>query len=249
MYLLNKQKMASYEKVVGLLGANLASFLELAKKFLIDWAIEPKKLLHLFQNMRKEDLIGLIDGTHEIKTKAVEAKPDVVASEKFGLLLDLGVITVPDDFAHSTHLATFSKNNRKKFYYYNDNITDKNFNKATVQLTPGRKLRVKAFKQTVSGNTTSEERMAFLKTQNNIFTGAVGASLVFEQKRDLLPKGKWYCSFDEKEALWKDSDGYHRVPRVDANSDGDFEFGLGYFEYDWYADYVLLCFCDESLDV
>lgn len=239
--------MASYEKVVGLLGANLASFLELAKKLLIDWAIEPKKLLHLFQNIRKEDLIGLIEGTHEIKVKAVEAKSEAVPGEKFDLLLDLGVITVPDDFVYSTHLATFSKNNRKKFYYYNDDITDKNFNKATVQLVPGRKLRVKAFKQTVSGNTTSQERIAFLKTQNNIFTGAVGASLVFEQKRDLLPKGKWYCSFDEKEALWKDSDGYHRVPSVNAYSDGDFRFDLGCFENDWAAAAVLLCFCDEEL--
>ncbi len=239
--------MATYEKVVGLLGVNLASFLELAKKLLIDWAIEPKKLLHLFQNIRKEDLIGLIDGTHEIKAKAVEAKPEAKPAEKFGLLLDLGVITVPDDFVHSTHLATFSKNNKKKFYYYNDDITDKNFNKATVQLVPGRKLRVKAFQQTVSGNTTSEERMAFLKTQNNIFTGAVGAALVFEQKRDLLPKGKWYCSFDEKEALWKDSVGYHRVPDVRARSGGAFDFDLGYFGRDWVAGFVLLCFCDEEL--
>ncbi len=239
--------MATYEKVVGLLGANLASFLELAKKLLIDWAIEPKKLLHLFQNIRKEDLIGLVDGTHEIKAKTVEVKPEAVPGEKFDLLLDLGVITVPDDFVHSTHLATFSKNNRKKFYYYRDDITDKNFNKATVQLVPGRKLRVKAFKQTVSGYTTSEERMAFLKTQNNIFTGAVGASLVFEQKRDLLPKGKPYSSFDEKEALLKDSCDMHGVPVVYARTDGGFWFGLEGFECDWYVDGCLLCFCDEEL--
>ncbi len=81
--------MATYEKVVGLLGVNLASFLELAKKLLIDWAIEPKKLLHLFQNIRKEDLIGLIDGTHEIKAKAVEAKPEAKPAESSACCLTL----------------------------------------------------------------------------------------------------------------------------------------------------------------
>lgn len=62
--------MADYKKVVLMLGENLASFLELSKKFLIDWAIEPKKLLHLLQHIRKEDLFGLLHGTHEIKPKA-----------------------------------------------------------------------------------------------------------------------------------------------------------------------------------
>ena len=41
------------------------------------------------------------------------------------------------------------------------------------------------------------------------------------------------------------SDGNHRVPNVNANSDGDFKFNLGNFENDWDADNVLLCFCDS----
>jgi hypothetical protein len=43
------------------------------------------------------------------------------------------------------------------------------------------------------------------------------------------------------------SDGNHRVPNVNANSDGDFKFNLGNFENDWNAENCLLCFCD-SLD-
>lgn len=59
--------MADYKKVVEMLGENLASLLELAKKWLNDWAVSPKNLLDFFHQLRKEDLLGLISGTHEIK--------------------------------------------------------------------------------------------------------------------------------------------------------------------------------------
>jgi hypothetical protein len=39
------------------------------------------------------------------------------------------------------------------------------------------------------------------------------------------------------------SDGNHRVPNVNANTDGDFKFNLGNFESDWNADNCLLCVC------
>ena len=38
------------------------------------------------------------------------------------------------------------------------------------------------------------------------------------------------------------ADGYHRVPSVNRNSDGDFKFNLGNFENDWNDDNCLLCF-------
>jgi hypothetical protein len=235
--------MADYKKVVEMLGDNLASFLELSKKLLIDWKVEPKKLLHTLQNLRKEDFLGLIAGTHEIKQiKKLETETKPV--EKFVLFADLGEIIVPSDFNQKTWLESFDKKNRKKFYYYNDNITDVNFPKPSRILKPGDKFHVRAFKQNVPGNTTSEERMEFLATQNAVHTGAQGASLVWEQKREQLPKGYWYCSFDEKERLWKDSDGSHRVPGVRAHSDGDFVFGLGCFGDGWDGDDCLLCFCD-----
>ena len=234
--------MADYKKVVEMLGENLASFLKLSEKFLIDWKVDVKKFLHTFHNIPKDDLLGLIAGTHEIKQikKLEEPKP----AGKFVLFADLGEIIVPDDFDHKIWLASFDKKNRKKFYYYNDDITDKNFPNPTRILKPGDKLYVRAFKQNVPGSTTSEERMEFLATQSAIHTGAQGASLVWEQKRDQLPKGYWYCSFDEKERLWKDSDGCHRVPFVLAYSGGGFEFGLGCFGSGWGASDCLLCFCD-----
>jgi hypothetical protein len=166
-------------------------------------------------------------------------------NDKFALLVDLGTITVPDDYVHGSRLTTFGKEHRKEFYYYNDAITDGNFPNPTRVLKPGDKLRVRAYKQIVPGETTSEERMAFLATQKAVLVGAQGASLVYEQKRKQLPKGKWYVSFDEKDRLWQDAGGGHGVPGVGAHSDGGFYFDLGRFEYPWSDGSVLLCFCDE----
>ncbi len=175
-------------------------------------------------------------------------KPELTApaepAEKFALLVDLGIITVPDDYDHASWLKTFGKQNRNKFYYYRDEITDKNFPNPTRVLKPGDKLRVRAFKQVVGGTTTSEDRMAFLATKKAIHTGAQGASLVFDQKRDQLPKGKWYASFDEKDRLWADAGGRRRVPYVHCGSDGVFKFDLGSFERVWCDGSAFLCFGD-----
>jgi hypothetical protein len=111
-------------------------------------------------------------------------------------------------------------------------------------LVPGKTYKVKIFPilQTV----TSEDCMTFLKKQNAVLVGGQGATLVYDLAKDQLPKGKWTVSFDEKEALWEDADGNRGVPNVYAYTDGDFEFFLGYFGYDWNSDHCVLCFCDLS---
>ena len=190
---------------------------------------------------------AIVDTIAELKdAQAAKVVPASLAvpAEKFALLADLGTITVPDGYDHATRLYSFGKKHRKEFYYYNDAITDENFSNPTRILKPGDKLHVRAFKQVVSGTTTSGERMAFLATQKAIYTGAQGASLVFEEKRDQLLKGKWYASFDEPDRLWKDAGGYHRVPNVCANSDGVFRFDLGRFGRVWGGNRAFLCFSD-----
>ena len=175
-------------------------------------------------------------------------KPEPMApaksSEKFSLFADLGIITVPENYSHATQLASFRRKNRKKFFSYDNDISDKHFPTPSRILKPGDRLSVTVFKQTVSGLTTSKERVAFLKNRNAVFTGPQGVSLVYEQKRDKLLKGYGYVSFDEKERLWQDAGGYRRVPGVFRDSDGRFGFSLGGFEYDWDDDRWLLCFCD-----
>ena len=175
----------------------------------------------------------------ETSAPAPKAEP-----EKFALLVDLGIITVTEDYEHAARLKTFRKKNVRKFYYYNDAITDENFANPSRVLKPGNKLHVRVFKQVAAGTTTSEERIAFLATQKAVLTGAQGASLAFERKRDQLPKGYWHSSFDEKDRLWQDAGGCRRVPLVSAFSGDGFEFSLGDFEGVWGGDFALLCFCD-----
>lgn len=169
--------------------------------------------------------------------------------QKFTLLADLGTITVPKGYVHTTALATFKKQNNKMFSFFSDHITDANFPNPTRILKPGDTLRVCAYGHTVKGTeTTSHERMAFLKSQNAVLVGAQGASLVFEQKRQKLPKGKWYASFDEPDRLWVGANGDHGVPGVGADGDGDFRFLLGAFELPWPDSGAFLCFSDVPLE-
>lgn len=225
------------------IGADAARLAGLQIDALTKFRAEQLSLDHLerFLNLSpeaREERFG--DGK---KPKPVSL-PEQLA-EKFALLADLGIITILGDYGHATALAKFMKKNRKEFYGVNDNITDANFSNPSRILKPGDRLHVRAFKQIVGGTTTSEERMAFLASQNAVYTGAQGASLVFEQKRNQLPKGKWYTSFDEKERLWEDAAHYHRVPGVHACSDGAWGWDLGDFEGVWDDGHAFLCFCDE----
>ncbi len=214
-----------YLRLAGMITGNLGSLSDEVVKHFLDNAVEiPEALVRGF------------------------VLPVITPVEKFALLADLGIITVPANYDHATRLDSFRKNNWEKFYSYNDELTDTNFGNPSRVMKPGDRFRVKVFKQTVGGTTTSEERLAFLKSQNAVLTGAQGASLVFGEERGHLPKGYWHSSFDEKDRLWKSVAGYHRVPSIDARSSGYFDFRLGHFESVWDDSHTVLCFCfcDEA---
>lgn len=196
--------------------------------------------LEWWLNQSKETRDSLMVGDKSTTKPLLSSEPN----KKFSQLADLGIITVPADYVHATRLDSFLTQNRSKFWSVNEDITDANFGNPSRILKPGDRLWVRAFQQVVSGTTTSEERMAFLATQKAVYTGAQGASLVFDQKRDQLPKGKWYSSFDQPDRLWKSADGDHGVPSVFADSDGDFFWSLGDFGRVWRERIAFFCFCD-----
>ncbi len=148
-------------------------------------------------------------------------------------------VTVPKDYNHGTQLGTLKK---EEFYYFNDAITDRNFRNATQKLVPGKTYTAKLF--SIKKTVTSLDCLGLYKAVGAILTGAQGMSLVYQLKKDELPKGKWTVSFDQKDALWQGSDGDHRVPYVYADSGGDFWFSLGFFGDGWPSDFVVLCLCD-----
>lgn len=159
--------------------------------------------------------------------------------EKFVPLVDLGVVTVPED----PRLATFNRENRRRFFHYEEAITDVNFSNPTRILKPGDKLEVRAFRQVAPGTTTTEERLEFCQRQKgNVFVGAQGATLVFEQKRNQLPRGLWYGFFDRRERLWKDARGCCGVPNLVVLRSGDFDFDLECFERPRGDGYAFFCF-------
>ncbi len=108
----------AYKKVVEMLGENLASFLELAKKWLVDWSVDTKKLLHFFHNIKKEDLIGLLDGTH-----AVQKLPLPVSGSKKSnkLKLEAQGIEIPELTEEFDPKNYFTENQKVK-YYFGDNF-------------------------------------------------------------------------------------------------------------------------------
>ncbi len=172
-----------------------------------------------------KDLANLIDKRSQL-------------DNRFELVTTFEII-VPADYVHASRMTTFGEAHQKGFYYYNPNLTDDNFAK-TPALVPGKKFLVKAFQ--IKGRVTSDDCLTHLKRVKAALTGAQGASLVYEQKKDELPKGRWSLSFDEKDNL-PFIDGGHGVPGVRRASDGGFEFDLDRFEGDWDGRCVLLAFC------
>ena len=173
------------------------------------------------------------------------ATPD----KRFGPALTEFEIIVPMDYVHETQVDTYAKKvkGQKTTYYYNDSLTSTNFAQATNKLVPGKKYMVKLFP--ILAQVQSEDCMTFLKKKHAILVGGQGITLVHSLKSDEFPVGKYTVSFDEKDALWKDADGHHKVPSVRRDSDGVWLFRLGEFEEPWDDDDVLLCLCDIDTEV
>lgn len=168
-----------------------------------------------------------------------------IADKRFGAPIIEFDLTVPMNYVHETQIDTsMSKTkNKKTTHCQNTDLNSKNFANATTRLVPGKTYSVKIFP--ILSKVTSIDCMTFLQKQNCILTGGQGVTLAYDLAKDKLPKNKWTVSFDAVKALWKDFGGFHRVPHVDADSDGDFHFGLGFFVDYWDAGGVLLCFCDK----
>ena len=200
------------------------------------------RALHFSEDEAKE--IIKAGGTLQEQVKPILQKLAMV-DQRFGPAIKDFEFTVPVDYKHDTQLDTFAKKTKKlnTTYYFNGELTSKNFAKATNKLEPGKAYRVRIFP--VLSTVTSEDCMTFLKKQGAILVGGQGITLLQDNKADEFPVGKYTASFDEKDALWTDADGDHGVPFVFRDSDGGWEFDLGYFERDWRGGHCLLCFCDK----
>lgn len=171
--------------------------------------------------------------------------PEIIGlDQRFGLAVKDFEFTMPADYEHDSQLDTFAEKAKRLLTtrYFDNALSSANFRNATNKLMPGKTYRVRIFP--VLETVTSEDCMTFLRNLGAILVGGQGITLLADKKVDEFPIGKWTASFDEKDALWEDIIGNHRVPDVGLHSDGGRLFCLGSFEHDWSGPRCLLCFCD-----
>lgn len=153
-------------------------------------------------------------------------------------------VTVPADYSHGTQIEDSKKKAQKDkviLFGYDSFFTNKNFEGETTKLLPGETFIIKIFP--ITEQATSQQCLAFLKNQKSLYFGLHGLTVVFDLKKDKLPKDKWIISFSPKDELLVDASGSHVVPYLSTSVDGDYGFEKCYFENDFWAAQgrTLLC--------
>jgi hypothetical protein len=186
-------------------------------------------------HFQSDDLEYIINnGPVDWKEKAQKQ----LTSQKFKLIKSVPCI-VPANHKHNTCLSDLDRNS---FYYFNDNVTDKNFQNVTNQLIPGKKYTADFIR--IGSTATSEECLSVYKERKALLVGAQGLAVLWRTNKEDFPINKWAVSFDEKGHLYKDAGGGHGVPSLYRYSDGGAKFGLGGFGSDWDGDDALVVFRD-----
>ncbi len=223
--------MAKDKNVVELLGEILASLSELVKKWSI-WDLDLKKMLHVFHQLRKDDLVGLIEGTHKIERinypKFEKKKPE------YKVLIDLGIFTIPDDYVDKTCIHDFSRKYQSEVFV-TEKISDKNARDSCgVTIKPGDKFHVYVY-ELVSEfmHVSSDDIRLFLKENGFVLLEAKGIAFVYDQRSELIPKSDdYYYSFGESGyyPIWLN---YQSKKFFISNSsiDGDLDKGTVFFAF------------------
>ncbi|HEY5587765.1 MAG TPA: hypothetical protein VIK86_02280 [Candidatus Paceibacterota bacterium] len=223
--------MAENKNVVEMLGEYLASLSELIKKWSI-WGLDLKKLLHVLHQLRKDDFIGLIEKTHKIE------KIHLYNSEKknpeFKILIDLGIITVPDDYVDETCISDFSKKFHREVFVANL-VSDENLKESCgIKINPGDRFHVYIYEFVTDYLSVSSNNIRnFLKKNGFVLLESKGVALAYSQKSELIPKSRdYYYSFGKS--------GYYPIWLnfqskifflAGASIDGDHDKGSVFFAF------------------
>lgn len=169
-------------------------------------------------------------------------------NENFEVFSSTEAIVVPNTYNHTTQLNSFAGEHSVEFQFFGNHPTNEHYSNPSRILKPGDRLFVRAFRRRnfiegggdrLNSVITSEDCLTFHKTQQAVYTGAQGLSLVWTQLREILPKGYRYFSFDEKERLWNNTSGFlldqeEMVPFFNRGQDSPMfslgtEFGVSRF--------------------
>ena len=109
----------------------------------------------------------------------------------------------------------------------------------------GDKFRVQLHEQIVD-KTTSEERLTYLKSlPNTVLLGVHGHSMIYDQKRNDLPKGKWTGSFDRVDRIPFLNIRRKALKMFDTGGESFLPPSNGFAEFDWCRHDLLVSFSDE----
>lgn len=125
-------------------------------------------------------------------------------------------IQIPSDYDHITQLKRFKEyfenNNHRSYDYFNDNVTDEHYSKASIKLTPNKTYQV-IILPVPHDRFTLTESLELLKRNSAVPVGAQGLSIVCQLAEGELPAGMFVWSIDEEEKLWKGGIGNsYKIP-------------------------------------
>lgn len=144
-------------------------------------------------------------------------------------------IKIPIEYSHESQLNTLTK---ETFHIFNNDISDKNFIKATTKLLADENYKLKVFE--VVEASYPEDCIKFLLNEG-LLVGIQGLSLIY-QLEDIVPIRSWLCSFDRKNALYKDKENRVRFPAIYGKSNGGFSFCLNLYDNECMPGTRLICF-------
>jgi hypothetical protein len=151
-------------------------------------------------------------------------------SEKFALLADLGIITVPQDHVHTADFVMIHGDEYMNYHSHESIVTGAFLNPDRI-LKAGDKLRVRVFQKVSNSFAVTQKDICELFTKEKaVYTGLQGALLVLKLKRKQLPVGFSCVSFERQINLWF-SDTVPPVPYVEAISAEEYLTNVLNFHY------------------
>jgi hypothetical protein len=220
--------MAENKEVVEMSEKFLASLFGLTKKWLIDWKLDFQKLFHALQQVSKEGLNGLAEGTHEIKPKATIQK--VVTDDDFECIYTSELITIPD---MQTVVADVK------------NLHGDKIGNAPIpeDLKTGIQKRFKIIRN--KKNKSSQKIVDRLKQEPGaILSNVFGLRIAEITYLSQLPKDAWIRGIDERDNLSVGVNGDRMVPDACFDSDGSVFRHWNDWGGDWSAGNCFMVLCD-----
>lgn len=147
--------------------------------------------------------------------------------KSFELEKYLGVVRVSEDYQHATRLPDFCKKFRSDFVTMDRRIVGGDFGNSPMQLRPGDTFVARIFR--CKSRLSPNDHLAFLIMQRALFLGIEGLSLVWEFKRNALPRNICLSVLGKEDDLWRDSCGAIWYPTLSINWRREYFLGLDQF--------------------